>query len=576
MEATVAFVGGDWLAFLIDISVKTTVLLAMTLLLVWRLTGASASVRNLLLSCALFGAMALPLLSIVLPRWELVPVPDVTFFEQGVADATPLRAPAVAPPATIPEAEYTPPTPSYPAGTHWSRWLSLVWLAGAGVVLTRLLAGLAWTAWLRRTAAAISPANRRFRDIARSCALRIGVNGDVRLLHSAKATAPAASGWFRPAIILPLQADSWSDDRLRAVLLHEMAHVKRHDVLFGTLAHVVSVVHWFNPLVWLALRRLYTERERACDDAVLDAGICGLDYAHHLLEISRSLSAARWLPSLEVALTRKLRLEGRLMHILNTRRNRSVPSTGRLLLVGLLTALVIVPIASISKRADEVQLENVTPAEKTAIIGTLAEFYEALNNGDDYNYIRDQYLTRDYFDSYDLALEKLDRHVWRDVFDNTLSLIRERHAYGRLAARSVVMSIQRSDGEYVVSQRTDIVSRGYEVNEVIEDEDGITLIPQRDEITGEPIPKEDVLVNGLQHRIAFKKQDGRFRIARYDDGVSVMQMDTENPYGPIFLIWVDDLGSRVTPYGPFVAKIFPAEYSGGPSTNIAFELQGVD
>lgn len=576
METVLALPGRESLAFLIDSSVKTTVLLAVTLLLVWRLTRASASVRHFILSCALLGAVALPIVSTVLPRWEVAPVPGTMFLGQSVADAAPTAAAAVAPLATTTHMEYESRPTSHPVGILWSRWLLLAWLAGMGVVGARLLAGLAWTAWLRRTASAVPRDDRRLTYIARSCARTIGVNVDVRLLHNTRATVPVISGWSRPAVILPVQAETWSSDRLHAVLLHEMAHVKRRDVQFGTLAHVASVVYWFNPLVWVALKRLYVERERACDDAVLGVGTHDLDYAQHLLEISRSLSRPRWFAPPEVALARKLKLEERLMDILNTRRNRSVPSAGKLLLVGLLAALFIVPIASISGRADEAKLDNVSPAEKTAIMSTLAEFYEALRNGDDYDYIRERYLTTDYFDSYDLTLEKLDRSVWRDVFDNTLSLVRERHAYGNLAARPVVTSIQRSGGEYVVTQTTDIVSRGYEVKDVVEDEDSITIIPQRDEVTGKPIPKEHGLVNGLQHRIALRKEDGRFKIARYDDGVSVMQMDTENPYGPIFLIWVDDLGSRVTPYGPFIAKIFPAEYRDGPSTNIAFELRTGD
>jgi beta-lactamase regulating signal transducer with metallopeptidase domain len=572
METLFSLLGHDWLIFLIDNSVKTTILLVLTLLLVWRLTRASASVRHFVLSCALLGAMALPIVSSVLPRWEVAPVPGVTFLDQRIVDTTPVAAATDTPRAIRNQNENELRAPSHPAGIHWSRWLLLAWLVGASLVGARLFAGLAWTRWLRRTASAIPPTDRRLPHLASSCARKIGVNGNVRLLRNARAAVPVISGWLRPAIILPAPAVRWSDDRINAVLLHEMAHVKRRDVLFGTLAHVVSVVYWFNPLVWMALRRLYTERERACDDAVLSAGTRDLDYAQHLLEISRSLSGATWFAPLEVALARKLELEGRLMDILNTKTNRTVLSAGKMLLVGLLAALFIIPIASISGRADEVQLDNVTPAEKADIMTTLTGFYRALRNGDDYDLVRERFLTEDYFDAYDLTLEKLDRRVWRPVFDNTLSLVRERHAYGNLAARPVVTSIQRSDGEYVVTQTTDIVSRGYEVKEVIEDEEGVTMIPKRDEVTGEPIPKEHGLVNGLQHRIALRKEEGRFKIARYDDGVSVMQMDTDNPYGPIFLIWIDDLGSRVTPYGPFIAKIFPAEYRTGPSTNITFEL----
>ena len=60
---------------------------------------------------------------------------------------------------------------------------------------------------------------------------------------------------------------------MQAVLLHELAHLRRRDPLWQLVAHCGLALHWFNPLAWFAVRRLRIEQERACDDFVLRAGI---------------------------------------------------------------------------------------------------------------------------------------------------------------------------------------------------------------------------------------------------------------------------------------------------------------
>ena len=90
----------------------------------------------------------------------------------------------------------------------------------------------------------------------------------------------------RPAIVMPAIADSWADDRRRAVVLHELAHVARHDCLTATLASAACAIYWFHPAAWWIARRLRIERELACDDRVIAAGTEGRAYAGHLLEIA--------------------------------------------------------------------------------------------------------------------------------------------------------------------------------------------------------------------------------------------------------------------------------------------------
>ena len=88
-------------------------------------------------------------------------------------------------------------------------------------------------------------------------------------------------------------------DKLEAVLLHELAHVARFDLWTSFAAHVACAAYWFNPLVWMAARRMRIEGERACDDAVLRCGARASDYADQLLEVVRD-TQNRWAPTVAV------------------------------------------------------------------------------------------------------------------------------------------------------------------------------------------------------------------------------------------------------------------------------------
>jgi hypothetical protein len=108
--------------------------------------------------------------------------------------------------------------------------------------------------------------------------------------------------------------------RLRAVLLHEVAHVKRGDCRVQLLAQMACAVYWFNPLIWIAARQLRVERERACDDEVLAHGATPSAYAADVLQLARAQS--RLASSALLAMARPGELEGRLRAILAPGRPR--------------------------------------------------------------------------------------------------------------------------------------------------------------------------------------------------------------------------------------------------------------
>src|SRR5207247_5944181 len=134
--------------------------------------------------------------------------------------------------------------------------VQLIWAAGSAIAFGMLVAGLGRLHWL--AAHAREAADERWKSML----------GPVRLLESDHPTLLVTWGSARPEIILPLSARQWSDERMRVVLWHELAHIQRGDWLVQMMAEVLRAVYWFNPLIWIACGRLRFESEQACDDAV--------------------------------------------------------------------------------------------------------------------------------------------------------------------------------------------------------------------------------------------------------------------------------------------------------------------
>jgi tetratricopeptide (TPR) repeat protein len=142
------------------------------------------------------------------------------------------------------------------------------------------------------------------------------------------------SGAIDPVIILPASAGTWTAERRRLVLLHELAHVKRNDWLSLVLCEIAVAFWWFHPLAWIALRAARREAEKATDDAVVRAGARPSVYASHLIDIVRSVRGAGE-PVGAMAMARPSDLEARLRALLDRRGRGPSSLIGRGLAVGL-------------------------------------------------------------------------------------------------------------------------------------------------------------------------------------------------------------------------------------------------
>ncbi len=104
---------------------------------------------------------------------------------------------------------------------------------------------------------------------------------------------PGRSRVAASCIVLPAQVSTWSTSRIDVVLTHELAHIRRCDMLTFTLARIAVIFFWFHPLAWYGLKQLRTLQEFACDDLVLNSGLSDLVYAGELRSLATEMAIPR-------------------------------------------------------------------------------------------------------------------------------------------------------------------------------------------------------------------------------------------------------------------------------------------
>ncbi|MEP7305837.1 MAG: M56 family metallopeptidase [Acidobacteriota bacterium] len=297
---------------------KVSLIVSLGLAATALLRRRSAAVRHWVLAVTIACAAATPLLELVVPSWH-VPV-DSAWLGRSAEPLTlfiPIRmaqADEAAGPASNAGAA---PARSLTA----ARALGMVWMAGTAVSLLLLLVGLARLAWLASGSSRVE--HGAWTELTARLSRDYGLRRPVLLLRSSHPTLLATWGLRPPKVILPPDAFEWPEDRVRIVLGHELAHVLRRDWLVQVLAELLRAVYWFNPLVWIVVRRLRQESEQACDDAVLGLGVNGPEYATHLLAVARAFKGYEATVFPAPAMARPSSLERRVSAMLNTRLNRT-------------------------------------------------------------------------------------------------------------------------------------------------------------------------------------------------------------------------------------------------------------
>ena len=293
---------------------------------------ASAAVRHFVWTAALAAMVVLPVALFVAPKWSW----RVAKAETVVAATQEVGAVLKNTGGKTTGATTTP-----------TEWLLGVWVIGCAVVGARFLLGAGRASWMAPRAAEAGHAGAMLEELRRA----LGIRRRVRVLESADAPMPLTWGILRPVVLLPEGAGQWPPERLRTVLLHELAHVARFDLLAQAIAQAACCLYWFHPLAWIAARQLRKERERACDDAVLSRGMAAPDYAGHLMDLVRGLAATRSRWEDAPAMAEASDLESRVRALLDGTRSRQPLSRRVAIAIASVAMAVLLPVVVITAQA---------------------------------------------------------------------------------------------------------------------------------------------------------------------------------------------------------------------------------
>ncbi|KAA5542707.1 hypothetical protein FYK55_14355 [Roseiconus nitratireducens] len=246
--------------------------------------------------------------------------------------------------------------------------VSTIWSLGAFILLLRLGVASVWIRRLvKRSAHATGlPVEREANALARS----IGLCGKIRLRISPPGLMPMIVGVVRPVLLIPESVLGRESDDRRAVLLHELGHLKRRDPLSHFIGELAGALFWFHPLYWFARRQCCALREEACDDLVLRSETCPVVYARCLVSVASSNSASGVLSVMGIAMSTR-RIERRLRAILCDSADRR--PLGRQLQAAIILAAMTFCVPVVMIRAEPQNQLQIAEPQRDRITGDALE-----------------------------------------------------------------------------------------------------------------------------------------------------------------------------------------------------------
>jgi beta-lactamase regulating signal transducer with metallopeptidase domain len=323
--------------------------------------------------------------------------------------------------------------------------LALVWLLGA-LVLAAYVIVSNFKMW--RIVKTVRPlTDQRILEVLEDCKEEMGVQTIVGIVVADRVKSPALFGFVRPRLLLPEGIiETLSVKELRHIFLHELSHLKRHDIFLGWVTSVLLVIHWFNPLAWYAFYRMRQDRELACDASALSAMESGESekYGLTIVQLLEKFSRGRALPIIAAVSEDKSNLKRRVRMIAQFRKEPQAWSA--------LAAVLLIVLSCVS----------LTDAKQRVLVaGTRENLLKVLGQPLSYRHGRKLLEgVNDYIDASEIHLETSERINSASVQElaayKALQEVLESGEYGTLDANDIITAQQKIRAAILYSERSKV------------------------------------------------------------------------------------------------------------------------
>ncbi len=337
--------------------IKSIVLSIVVLTFMWFFRKKSAADRHFYLTLTTIALLVLPIVALVLPSWGSGPIPNPfeNISAQSAIETSDLK------PISQKTNEKTrdsyirlknsqeTTTGSEYKAKNIARIFKIIiygWFIGTSLIFIWLIGGKIYCYVIYKKSQFVEDQNilRTIHNFTK----RFGLKKHILTMYSHLTKVPVVTGLLYPKLLLPHSVKKWPEEKKEAILFHELAHIKRNDTFFQFLAQIACAFYWFSPLSWILERKLMIERERACDNVVLQQNIKPSSLAAYLMETSEELGSDKNTKWTLAGMAEGTDFKDRILSILDPNAKRMSLTPTRALISGLLSVLIILPLITFS------------------------------------------------------------------------------------------------------------------------------------------------------------------------------------------------------------------------------------
>lgn len=348
----------DMSSLLFSLTIKSTFILVIVFGVTCFAKRLSSSERHLIWCLAFFSLILMPVLSFVIPKYQLaIPVMDI--FGPPQIEITSIRLHESNAVLDTTQNNYTwleslvhriRNSDPYKSASIVYFFMLSAFLLNFGYIFIRINMSLA-----------------TFNEVTDPVILEnvtvvkqeLGIKRNILVLRSEYDHTPWTWGIIHPKLILPVKFSDWTSREQWNALIHELSHIKRFDLISFLLARICCCLYWFHPLAWFGYLKVIIEAEKACDDRVLLSGSMASNYASQLMSVASSIYYGNKRQPLVAAMARCSSLTHRVRNILADGLRRGEINNHVLTLTILISFVLTVTLVACETISETTQLENI-------------------------------------------------------------------------------------------------------------------------------------------------------------------------------------------------------------------------